>query len=148
MILDQQGIDFLVKEEGGYILHPYKDSKGIPTISVGCTYYENGSPVTMSDPNITVLRAQQLFQHVVTGFEQRVTSLVKSKINQNQFNALVSIAYNIGLNGFAGSTLLKQVNQDPNSNLITTDFELWRRAGSDPTALLDRREREAKLYNS
>ena len=39
--ISPNGINFLIKEEG-IILKPYRDSVGIPTIGIGCTYYENG----------------------------------------------------------------------------------------------------------
>ena len=42
--ISPNGINFLIKEEG-IILKPYRDSVGIPTIGIGCTYYENGQKV-------------------------------------------------------------------------------------------------------
>lgn len=147
MTLDQVGIDFLVKEEGGYILHPYKDSVGIPTISVGVTHYENGTKVSMSDANITQQRAQELFQSILKYFEDMVTYHVIVSITQNQFNALVSLAYNIGDN-FKYSTVLKLVNKDPNDPNIGEAFEAWKKAGKDLFALLPRRKREVQLYYS
>lgn len=146
MILDKIGIDFIANEEGGFILYPYKDSRGIPTISAGVTYYENGKSVTIEDPNITQDRAEELFSNISKQFELGVTNLVKVKITQNQFNALVSITYNIGLEGFRNSTLLRIVNKDPNDNSIPVDFEMWHKAGDNEYELLPRRKREAKLY--
>lgn len=146
MILDKIGIDFIAKEEGGFILHPYKDSKGIPTISAGVTYYENGKNVSMNDPNISLERAEQLFSNTLKTFQESVSNDLKTTLNQNQFNGLVSICYNIGTGGFKGSTLLKLVNQNPNDPNITSAFEMWKKAGSDLFALLPRRRREAKLY--
>ncbi len=55
--LDKTGIAFLAQNEGE-ILHPYKDSVGIPTIGIGCTYYENGTRVKMTDPPITRERSR------------------------------------------------------------------------------------------
>lgn len=162
--LDDKGMEFLMKEEG-LKLKPYLDSKGIPTISIGCTYYENGTPVKMSDPIITKERAIQLFKNVVKGFEKAVFSSVISQINQNQFNALVSICYNIGIGGFKSSTLLKRVNANPQDPLIIDAFRMWGGAGDgshngkddDGDGIIDekgeklqvlklRRIREANLY--
>lgn len=145
MHLDEVGINFLVKEEGGYILHPYKDSKGIPTIGVGNTYYEDGTKVSMNDSIITKDRAESLFKIIVHNFELMVYSHLAKTITQNQFNALVSLAYNIG-DAFKQSTVLKLVNKDPNDLNITEAFEAWCRAGTNKTALLSRRKREAQLY--
>jgi len=141
--LDQAGINFLVVEEG-MVLHPYLDSVKVPTIGVGCTYYEDGRRVTMNDPSISKDRAISLFKNVLKNYEQAVWSLTRDDINQNQFNALVSICYNIGVNGFKGSTLLRLVNQNPNDPAIVDAFRMWRK----PAVLLPRRNREAKLYFS
>src|SRR6478752_6072176 len=97
--LDTIGLDFLVKEEG-VVLHPYLDSVGIPTIGVGCTYYEDGTRVKMTDPPITRERAINLFKNVLKNYETTVWSVTRDDISQNQFNALVSICFNIGVTGF------------------------------------------------
>lgn len=141
--MDDNGINFLIQQEG-IVLKPYLDSVGIPTIGVGCTYYENGTRVKMSDPPITKERAIQLFKNVLKTYETAVWSVTRDDINQNQFNALVSICYNIGVGGFKGSTLLKRVNNNPKDPSITEAFKMWRK----PAVLLNRRIREAKLYFS
>lgn len=141
--IDQKGIDFLINEEG-LILHPYKDSVGIPTIGIGNTYYEDGNRVKMTDPSITKDRAINLFRIVLRNYETAVWSMTRDDINQNQFNALVSICYNIGVAAFKGSTLLKRVNANPTDLLIRDAFLMWRK----PSVLLPRRNREAKLYFS
>lgn len=150
--VDNKGIEFIVHEEG-IILHPYLDSAGIPTIGVGCTYYEDGTRVKMTDPAITRERAIFLFKTVLKNYETTVWSVTRDDISQNQFNALVSICFNIGVGnpegttGFKGSTLLKRVNANPNDPSITEAFKMWRNAGGKPI-LLGRRIREAKLYFS
>lgn len=144
--ISQKGIDFIVKEEG-IILKPYRDAVGIPTIGVGSTYYENGQRVKMNDPAITKDRAIGLFKNVLAAYEIGVWSNTRDDINQNQFDALVSLAYNIGVTGFKNSTLLKIVNANPNDKKIIEAFKAWRFAGKNPI-LLNRRIREAKLYFS
>ncbi len=136
------GLNFLIKEEG-IVLHPYLDSVGIPTIGVGCTYYEDGTRVKMSDPSISKDRAISMFKNILKNYETTIWSVTRDDINQNQFNALVSICYNIGTQGFKGSTLLKRVNQNPNDKEgITEAFKMWKK----PIQLLPRRIREANLY--
>lgn len=142
--LDNKGIDFLALEEG-LKLKPYLDSKGIPTIGIGCTFYEDGTRVKMTDPPITKERALNLFKNIRDLFEKTVWSVTRDDISQNQFNALVSICYNIGIAGFKGSTLLQRVNKNPNDPSITEAFKMWRNSGGKPI-LLGRRIREAKLY--
>ena len=144
--ISPNGINFLIKEEG-IILKPYRDSVGIPTIGIGCTYYENGQKVKMTDPPITRDRAIGLFKNVLAAYEIAVWSNTRDDINQNQFDALVSICYNIGVNGLKGSTLLKRVNANPNDPSINEAFKMWKNAGDKPI-LLNRRIREANLYFS
>lgn len=141
--MDQEGIDFLIQEEG-LRLKPYRDSKGIPTISVGCTYYPNGKKVTMDDPPLTKEQAIALFKTILKHYETAVWSVTRDDISQRQFNSLTSICFNIGVNAFKGSTLLKRVNANPNDKTgISSAFEMWKNPG-----LLPRRKREVKQYFS
>jgi lysozyme len=145
--LDQRGRDFLAKEEG-IVLKPYLDSVGIPTIGIGCTFYPGGKRVTMKDkPLKNVQAAWDLFDAVNSNFLYTVYSTTRDDINQNQFNALLSLCYNIGPAGFKGSTVLKLVNKNPNDPKIAGAFEMWKNAGGKPI-LLGRRRREAKMYFS
>lgn len=145
--LDQRGRDFLAKEEG-IVLKPYLDSVGIPTIGIGCTFYQGGRRVTMKDkPLKNVQAAWDLFDAVNSNFLYTVYSTTRDDINQNQFNALLSLCYNIGPAGFKGSTVLKLVNKNPNDPKIGDAFRLWKNAGGKPI-LLGRRNREAKMYFS
>lgn len=139
-----KGIEFLIAEEG-LRLKPYKDSVGIATIGVGCTYYENGKRVTMQDPAITKDRAIELFKNLLKTYELAVYSTTRDDINQNQFDALVSLCFNIGVAAFKRSTVLKRVNANPLNKTIEGAFLMWRNAGSKPI-LLKRRQREIALY--
>lgn len=138
------GLDFIIGEEG-LVLHPYLDSVKVPTIGVGCTYYENGEKVKMCDPAITKERAKELFANLLKHYELAVYSNTRDDINQNQFDALVSLCFNIGVNGFKGSTLLKRVNDKASNDLIQKGFQMWKNAGGKPI-LLARRNREYALY--
>jgi lysozyme len=135
-----------MEAEEGIKLKPYLDSVGIPTIGIGCTYYSDGRKVTIQDaPLPDIQAAWDLFNNVNKHFLLTVYSTTRDDINQNQFNALVSICYNIGTGAFKGSTLLKRVNKNPNDPSITAAFLMWKSAGGKPI-LLNRRNREAKLY--
>lgn len=143
MKLDKAGYTALHLREG-LRLKPYLDTRGVPTIAMGNTYYENGSPVHMTDKPLTKVEAEYLGQITADRFASRVNALVKSKINQNQFNALVSIAYNIGPGGFEGSTFLKLVNKNPNDHNIASAIMMWVR----DKELIDRRCSEVMQYFS
>ena len=60
-----------------------------------------------------------------------VQKLLKKNINNNQFSALVSFAYNLGLNNLKSSTLLKKVNSNSNDRTIVDEFIKWIYAGAN-----------------
>jgi len=139
-----QGIQFLINEEG-LVKRPYLDQVGIPTIGIGCTYYENGVKVKLTDPPITTERAIALFRNLLKNYELAVYSSTRDDINHNQFDALTSFTFNVGVAGFKSSELVRKVNSDKNDPNIQGGFEAWKNAGGKPI-LLERRKREAKLY--
>jgi len=146
MRLEQKGYD-LIKSFEGLKLKPYKCSAGIPTIGYGSTYYENGIKVQMSDAPITGARAEMLLKNVADRFAQKVANLLKKPVTQNQFNALVSFAFNVGSGALASSTLLKLVNANPNDAMIAKEFLKWNKAGGKPIqGLTNRRVKESALY--
>ena len=84
---------------------------------------------------------------VVEDFAKRVRSLLKVTLNENQFSALVCLAYNIGIANLKNSTLLRIVNTTPNDPSIRTQFLRWNKASGKVLAgLTRRREAEANLY--
>lgn len=118
------------------------------TIGFGNRYYENGQPVGAND-TITLARAEQLFQNILRGFAEQVNNLVYSAVNQNQFDALVSYAYNRGIANFANSKLLQMVNSNPNNPDIYNQFLIeWGTNTAYKAALIERRRGEAELYFS
>ena len=148
MKLDKSGYD-LIKSFEGLSLKPYKCSAGISTIGYGNTYYENNVKVQMSDPVITKQRAEDLLKLNADRFAVKVSNIVHKPITQNQFNALVSFAYNLGSGALASSTLLKKVNTNPNDATIRNEFIRWNKAGSKVlNGLTKRRMKEADLYFS
>ena len=147
MKIDKKGVEFLVECEG-LELKAYKDVIGIWTIGIGSTRYEDGTPVKKGDV-ITRDRALLLFKNTISIYENAVNKLVTSSINQNQYNALTSFCYNLGVSAFKGSTLLKKVNLNPNDPNITLQLKKWINAGGRPVkGLIIRRDKESKLYFS
>ncbi len=148
MILNNKGYLFITKHEG-LRLKPYLCPAKIPTIGYGNTYYSDGKKVTLLDKDITKQQAFDMFKEIANRFGKRVDELVTSNINQNQFNALVSFAYNVGTGNFASSTLLKKVNKNPNDLTIKAEFLRWNKAGGKVlNGLTNRRNEEADLYFS
>lgn len=123
--MDASGIVFLTREEG-LRLEVYRDKKnGVPTIGYGSTYWEDGRKVKMTDLGITKYRATNLLRITLKHYELTVYSTTRDDINQNQFNALVDMCYNVGVQNFKDSTLLKLVNQDPEDLMIGVQFMRW-----------------------
>ena len=146
MIVTNDAIKLLHKYEG-LVLDAYLCPAKIPTIGYGNTFYEDGSKVKMGD-KITKERAIELFENVLeNNFASQVKRLIKSRVTNNQFSALVSFAYNVGVGNLKRSTLLKLVNSNPNDPAIRNQFIRWNRAGGKILlGLTRRRESEADLY--
>ena len=143
MKLNETGHRALELREG-LRLKPYLDTQGVPTIAMGNTFYLDGRKVTMLDKPLTLNEAKPLARSVADIFANKVDYLVTSNINQNQFNALVSLAYNIGIHGFIKSTVLKLVNKNPNDPMIRQAFMLW----TKNKELIGRRKSEVNQYFS
>jgi lysozyme len=146
MKLDKKGYD-LIKEFEGLKLKPYLCSASVPTIGYGSTYYENGKKVKLTDAPITKERADALFQIVADDFAKRVVPLIKKPLTQNQFNSIVSFAFNLGVRALQNSTLLRLVNINPNDAMIAKEFLKWNKAGGVVVkGLTNRRIKESALY--
>lgn len=144
----------IMKDEG-LSLVPYLCPAGVPTIGYGNTFYPSGAKVTMRDKPITQAVAYWMLKQTVNMFAKDVDNLVTSTINQNQFNALVSFAYNVGSDidqdnipeGLGDSTLLRKVNANPKDPSIAREFAKWNKANNKVNnGLIKRRQREANLY--
>ena len=137
----------LIKKYEGFRSKPYKCEAGVATIGYGATYYPNGVKVKLSDPAIDEKHASLLLEAMVVPYEKAVDSYCRDDINQNQFDALVSFAYNLGNGALKGSTLLKKVNANPNDPTIRNEFLKWRFAGGkELKGLINRRNEEAEMY--
>jgi len=133
----------------GFSAEPYYCSARVPTIGYGNTYYPDGKRVTMNDKPITKEKAFEIFKHIADKFALAVNKYLKKPVTQNQFNSLVSFTYNIGLAGFAGSTLLKKININPNDLSIKIEFNKWNKAGGKVVkGLTTRRNKEQENYFS
>lgn len=147
MTLDTFGYK-LIQQFEGLRLKAYQDSVGIWTIGYGNITYLDGSKVKKGD-EITREQADLMFKNTANKFALEVSKLIDVCLTQNQFNALVSLAYNIGIGAFKGSTLLKKVNNNPNDESIADEFKRWKYAGGKVIqGLLNRRIKESEVYFS
>lgn len=120
--LSQKGIDFILDREGTKMkngLHiPYGDGAKATdegpgnwaTIGYGHLIQPKHTFVPGQEQPITEEEARALFEDDVQRFVNGVTRLVKVPLTQNEFDALVSFAFNLGLGNLSRSTLLKRLN--------------------------------------
>lgn len=142
MKLSQRGID-LIKQFEGYSSKAYPDpaTGGAPwTIGYGTTKGVKPGMV------ITAEQAEKMLRDDVAKFESGVSALLKVPTTQGQFDAMVSLAYNIGLGNFGKSTLLRKHNEKCYS-CAAGQFPAWNRAaGKVMNGLTRRRNAERAMY--
>lgn len=148
-VINQAGIA-LIKKYEGFRAKPYLCPARIPTIGYGATYYPNGSKVTMNDREITEPQAQAMLIDHLSDFVKHVNRYTTDiNLTDNQFSALVSFAYNVGIGALQKSTLLKKVRTNPSDKSIHNEFLKWSNAnGKQLAGLLKRRTEESYLYHS
>ncbi|WAC40579.1 lysozyme [Pedobacter sp. SL55] len=146
MKIDLTGTKFIANEEG-LVLTAYQCSAGVWTIGLGSTYYANGKKVQKGDKLPSIAAAYELFALTVQNYEVAVNNGVKVPLNQNQFNALLSLVYNIGVAGFLSSTVLKRINAKASFDDVAEAWRRWNKVkGVENAVLKARRNRELKLY--
>ncbi len=138
----------LIQQFEGLRLDPYLDSAGIPTIGYGSIYHLDGSKVSMDDDTITKSQAvDMLTSHLIT-LAKNLEPHIDVDLSQNQTDAILDLAYNIGIGNFTKSTLLKLLNTD-NIEGAAEQFLVWDRAGGKIVAgLTNRRNAEKELFLS
>ena len=129
MNVSDNGIEFLILKEG-LKLNVYKDVVGLLTIGVGhlITKEEKASGtiygISYKD-GITKEQALEIKKNDLAKFEEGVTNLVKVDVTQNEFDALVSLSFNIGIGAFGKSTLLKFLNGGKSKLEVSDEFLKW-----------------------
>ena len=144
MKTSQVGIELISSFEDTK-LQAYDDGVGVWTIGIGTTVYPNGVKVKKDD-KCTLDQAKEYFAHDLKRFEASVNNLVKVALTQNQFDALVSLVYNIGQTAFSNSTLLKKLNAKDYQG-AADQFLRWNKGGGKVMkGLVRRREAERALF--
>ncbi|MEN5171484.1 lysozyme [Acinetobacter higginsii] len=144
MKTSQVGINLITSFED-LRLDAYDDGVGVWTIGYGTTVYPNGIRVKRGD-SCTKVQAKSFFQHDLRRFEAAVNQAVKVVVNQNKFDALVSLTYNIGEQAFKDSTLLKKLNASDFMS-AADQFPKWNRGGGKVLrGLVRRRAAERALF--
>ena len=145
MKVSQNGID-LIKKFEGLRLEPYLCSAKKPTIGYGSTFYPDGTPVKMTDGQITDEQAEQLLIDTLKPFERKVNRSVKVKLTQNQFDALVSHTFNTG----GSETLFEIINRKCDISMIRNWWTTTYISANKTVlrGLVNRRKEEFELFIS
>ena len=147
MIVSKNGLE-IIKEFESFKSKPYLCPSQKATIWWGSTYYPDGKKVTLQDKEITEEKAFEILEYIANkDFGSNINKVVKVLLNQNQFDALVSFAYNIGNGNFNSSTLLRWLNQG-NYKEASIQLLRWDKSkGIVLNGLTKRRKSEKALFD-
>lgn len=153
MTLSKAG-ESLIKSFEGLRLSAYRDIAGIWTIGYGSTRYHDGRAVKPGDKLASQQHADALFTNTMGQYITAVNEFVKVELTPSQFDALVSLTYNIGVYGLKKSTLLKKLNEGDYAG-AANQFLVWNKITHATTgekvaliALTKRRAKERQLFMS
>jgi len=138
MAIAKSTLDFITKEEGSRN-KAYQDSKGLWTIGVGHlikTDEEYLLTATLTDDQV-----EELLRKDLKWCSEAVESSVKVPLQQNQFDALYSLCFNIGETNFRKSTVVKKINENDLKGAADAIL-MWNK----PEVLVNRRKRERALF--
>lgn len=139
MKINEKGIKLIMDFEG-LALKAYYDIGGVLTIGYGHT------GKVYPDEVITQQEAQALLTADISAKTHVVSTYITSKLNDNQFSALVSFAYNLGVFALKRSHLLKYVNEG-SFETAANEFLKWANVNGRPVeGLMRRREAERTLF--
>ena len=145
--VSRKGLAFLIAEEG-FIPHAYNDPANHATFGVG--HLLHLGPVTAADraqwgtkaqPKPRAFVEQVLREDLANRYELAVREAVKKPLKPHQFDALVSLAFNVGTGGFRRSTVVKRINAGDFRGAADAIL-LWNK----PAILIPRRRRERELF--
>ena len=138
----QAGIN-LIKKFEGLELSKYKDAVGLWTIGYGHLI----RPEETFDRRLTEEEAESLLRKDLQEAEKGIKRLVSVPLTENQFDALVSFVFNVGIGRLASSTLLRKLNANDYAG-AASELLKWNKAGGkELIGLTRRRQAEQKLFN-
>lgn len=144
MKTSDKGIDFIKSFETLQL----KAYKAVPTEQYYTVGYGHYGPDVTPDMQVTESEAERLLAEDLAEAERAVSrSTAGWNLKQCQFDALVSLAFNVGVNAFQNSTLLKLVKQSASEYAIRNEFGRWCHSGGKVLpGLQRRRDAEADMY--
>lgn len=137
----------LIRELEGFKADAYLDTGGVWTIGFGTIKYPDGTRVRKGD-TCTRGQAEVWLKNDSAWVDACLDRTVKTKLNQNQFDALASFVYNIGESAFVKSTMLTLLNQN-SFTAAASQFDRWVfDNGKRVQGLVNRRLKEKALFLS
>jgi lysozyme len=144
MDMSERGARLLIDREGSRT-KAYRDSVGIWTIGVGHTAAA-GPPKPHEGMTLTELQVRDLLTHDLVQYENAVELAIKRPMTQCEFDAMVSLCFNIGIGAFKRSSVVKLFNEGRKSDAADA-FRMWNKAGGKVVrGLVNRRESEREQF--
>lgn len=131
----------LIKKWEGLRLHAYRDIVGIWTIGYGSI-----NPKVTEGQYISEQEANNRFDSDLVKFEQGISNMVTVVLNSNQFSALVSLAYNVGLGSIKGKGLMNKLNSGDYQGAANSFPKYDNAGGKEDMGLYRRRLEEKALF--
>jgi lysozyme len=144
MTLSDNGIKFITRWEG-FSPTAYKDVAGYWTIGYGHLILPNEQQLMTA--TLTKEQAMAMKKKDAGIAEAAIRGQVLAPLNQNQFDALVSLIFNIGSGAFRDSTVKARINALDTEARITEAWQRWKNAGGKTVpGLVNRRKAETELF--
>jgi len=117
----------------------YQDTKGLWTIGVG--HLIKSDEQHLINTVLTDEQVHEILKHDLNWCDEAVTTSVRVPLNQNQYDALYSLCFNIGASAFKGSTVVKKLNAGDYAGAADAIL-MWNK----PAVLAPRRQKERTLF--
>ena len=137
----------IISQFEGLELEAYKDTGGIWTIGYGSTKNPYTGVIVKEGDKISKEAALDWLNKDIAQRQMALKKLIKVPVTANQLAALTSLAYNIGLGAFQGSTLLRLLNQKAPLQQVADQFLRWNKVNRvEIKGLNNRRILERQLF--
>lgn len=139
-------------------LHPYDDQTGesidhwVPGATIGYGHLIAVEDWPRFSSGISTGQADELFDEDMQPFEAAIRQTITKQLRQYQFDALLSLAFNIGIAAFIGSSIVKMINSPGAVTRYATQEKAWKAFNKDRGrvvgGLINRREAEWLIWTS
>ena len=139
----------MIKHHEGVRYQPYQDPIGLWTVGVGHLIGDGKSLPQEWNKTFTSEEVDDILKDDLARFERGVNTLIPiTRLTQNQFDALVSFSFNVGLGNLQASTLRQKLNRGDYEG-AANEFPKWRKAGGKVlNGLVRRRADEKAMFMS